>query len=315
MQFDVTRLSETWATLREALSAWSNDNVPRLAAALAYYSLLALAPLLVLGVSVTSWVVGADAAREQLAVELSRFIGKQASSGIDFVLAQAQTSSASSMGNLIGIAVLLIGASGVFVELRAALNTVWDIPPRQGSLLVTELRDRLWSLLMVLGAALVLLIVLLASVLTSGLSDVLAPALPGGEWLLQVLNFIASSIVVTLLFALLFKYVADAVVQWRDVITGAWVTALLFTIGKTLLGLYLGKVAVGSAYGAAGALIVLVVWVYYSAFVLFLGAEYVQAHARRQGRELVPRGNRERRADQSSRATHEANMPQRDQLG
>jgi membrane protein len=292
----MTALRETWATLLEALQAWSKDNVSRLAAALAYYSLLALAPLLIIGVSVTGWVVGATAARGRLASELSKVIGIETASGVQALLANAQSPSAGLLSGIVGSAIVLLGASGVFLELRAALNTVWDVPSRPGSALRTELRERLWSLLMVLGAAIVLLCLLLAEVVTSALYSALNQPPLGGELALQTLNFLISFVVLAGLLALTFKYVPDVIIEWRDARTGAWMTAFLFTVGKTLLGLYLGKAAVGSAYGAAGSLIVLVVWVYYSAHVLFLGAEFTQAHARRRGHALVPRGEQARTA-------------------
>jgi membrane protein len=176
----------------------------------------------------------------------------------------------------------------VFGELQSSLNAVWEVAPKPGRGVLGQLRDRFLSFTMVLGVAFLLLISLLISSLLSAVGKMMAGALPGGEVLWQVVNFTFSLAVVTGLFALIFKVIPDAEVKWRDVWLGAAFTAILFTLGKFLLGLYLGKAAVGSAYGAAGSIIALVVWVYYAAQILLLGAEFTQVQARRHGHEIRP---------------------------
>jgi membrane protein len=176
----------------------------------------------------------------------------------------------------------------VFGELQSSLNTIWEVKPKPGRGLLGQLKDRFLSFTMVLGVAFLLLVSLVLSTVLSGLGNAVAGALPGGEGIWQVVTFLFTFSVITGLFALIFKYIPDAQIQWRDVWLGAAVTALLFTVGKFLLGLYLGKAAPGSSYGAAGSIIALVVWVYYAAQILFLGAEFTQVQARRNGTGIRP---------------------------
>jgi membrane protein len=195
------------------------------------------------------------------------------------------------VSSIVGIVVLLFGASGVFGELQAALNTVWEVQPKPDRGLWGMIKDRFFSFTMVLGVGFLLLVSLLLSAALSAVGRFLSERLPGGEALWQVLNFVISLGVVTSLFALIFKVVPDVKIEWRNVWIGAAVTALLFTLGKFLLGLYLGKASFASMYGAAGSLVVLVVWVYYSAQILFLGAEFTQVYARHNGSNMRPSSN------------------------
>jgi membrane protein len=188
----------------------------------------------------------------------------------------------------VGVVTLFIGASGVFGELQSSLNTIWGVKPKPGRAIWGGVKARFLSFTMVLGVAFLLLVSLVVSSVLSAIGERFSSALPGGEALWQVVNFVFSLVSITVLFALIFKYIPDAEIKWRDVWLGAIVTAGLFTIGKVLLGLYLGKAAVGSSYGAAGSLIALVVWVYYAAQILFLGAEFTCVQARLHGREIRP---------------------------
>src|SRR6478609_7472962 len=260
------RPRELWETIKETATDWLDDNASRLAAALAYYSLLSLAPLLVISVAVAGLFFGADAARGKVAGELGSIVGAEAAQGIQSVVASAESPSSGVIGTIVGIVTLFAGASGVFGELK----------------------ERFWSFTMVLGVAFLLLVSLVLSSALSAIGSTFSEALPGGEVVWQLINFAFSLSVVTGLFALIFKYIPDAEIRWKDVWLGAAVTAALFTIGKFLLGLYLGKAAVGSSYGAAGSIIALVVWVYYAAQILFLGAEFTQVQAKRRGREIRP---------------------------
>ena len=192
---------------------------------------------------------------------------------------------------------IVIGASGVFGQLQSSLNAIWEVKPKPGRGLWGQLKERFFSFTMVLGVAFLLLVSLVLSSLLSSLGTLLADTLPGGATLWQVINFGLSFGVVTLLFALIFKVIPDAKVQWRDVWLGAAVTSLLFTIGKQLLGIYLGRAAVGSSYGAAGSIIALVVWVYYATQILFVGAEFTQVQARHRGAAIQPTPNAERTRD------------------
>jgi membrane protein len=284
-------LGELWATVKETVDDWLDDNAARLAAALAYYALLSLAPLIVITVAVVGWFIGADAARGRVAGELSAVVGGEAARGIQAVAENAKSPAAGVVSTVVGVVTLFIGASGVFGELQSSLNTVWEVAPKPGRGLMGQLRDRFLSFTMVLGVAFLLLVSLIITSVLSAAGSFMASALPGGEALWQVLNFVLSLAVVTALFALIFKVVPDAKIQWRDVWLGSAVTAVLFTIGKLLLGLYLGKAAPGSSYGAAGSIIALVVWVYYAAQILLIGAEFTQVQARRRGHGIVPSDN------------------------
>jgi membrane protein len=285
------KLNDAWATIKETGSDWVDDNASRLAAALAYYTLLSLAPLMVIIIGVTGLVLGPEAARGQVAGELGSLVGGEAAKGLETVVASARSPSSGVIGTIVGVVTLFIGASGVFGELQSALNTIWEVAPKPNRGILGQLKDRFLSFTMVLGVAFLLLVSLVLSTVLSTLGGFFAHTLPGGETLWHAVNFVFSFAMVTALFALIFKYVPDAKIQWRDVWVGATMTAFLFTLGKLALGLYLGKAAVGSSYGAAGSLIVLVVWVYYAAQILFLGAEFTQVQARRRGAEIEPSEN------------------------
>lgn len=284
-------LKELWLTLEETGRDWADDNASRLAAALAYYSLLSLAPLLVLTVAMLGAVFGTEAAQGKIVAELGVIVGRDAAAAIQSIVMSARAPDVGIISTVIGIVTMFVGASTMFNELHSALNEVWEVAPKPGRPFWREFRDRLLSFVMVVCVAVVLLGSLGLSTGLSALGGALAPLLPGGDWVWQLVNFGFSLAVSTSLFAVIFKYVPDVEIRWRDVWIGAGVTALLFTVGKTLLGLYLGRAAIGSAYGAAGSLIAFVVWVYYAAQILFLGAEFTQVQARRKGREITPARN------------------------
>jgi membrane protein len=282
---------EAWETIKETGTDWLEDNASRLAAALAYYALLSLAPLLIIAVAVSGFVFGPDAARGKVADELGAIVGADAAASIQAVLSTARSPTEGAVSTLVGIVTLFIGASGVFGELQSSLNTVWEVKAKPGRGIWGEVKARFFSFTMVLGVAFLLLVSLILSSVLSAMGTYFAGNLPGGEVLWQALNFLISLAIVAALFAVIFKYIPDAEIKWRDVWLGAAVTAVMFTIGKFLLGLYLGKAAVGSAYGAAGSIIALVVWVYYATQIVLLGAEFTQVQARRSGRQIRPSDN------------------------
>ena len=281
-------LRDIWLIAKETASDWLDDDASRLAASLAFYTLLSLAPLVIIAVAVAGLVLGPEAARGQIAAELSAAVGRTAATGIQSVVASAQSKASGTIGTIIGVVTLFVGASGVFGELQYALNSIWEVRARPGRGLWGEVKDRLFSFTMVLGVAFLLLVSLLLSAALSAVGHLFSSQLPGGELAWQICNFVFSLAMITGLFALILKYVPDVEIAWADVWAGAAVTALLFTIGKSLLGIYLGKASIGSSYGAAGSLVVLVVWVYYSAQILFLGAEFTQVRARLRGRSIRP---------------------------
>ncbi len=284
-------LRDLFQTLKETGNDWLDDNASRLAAALAYYTLLSLAPLLVILIGIAGFFLGPEAARGQVATELGSVVGAEAAEGIQAIIFSARSPSSGVLSTIVGVVALFIGASGVFGELQSALDTIWEVAPKPGRSIFVQVKERFLSFTMVLGVAFLLLVSLVLSAALSAVGGVFANALPGGEFVWQGVNFVFSFAMVTGLFALIFKYIPDAKVEWRDVWAGAAVTSFLFSLGKLGLGLYLGKAAVGSSYGAAGSLIVLVVWVYYAAQILFFGAEFTQVQARRRGREIQPNHN------------------------
>jgi membrane protein len=270
----------TWYRLgQDTLRAWSEDNVARLSAALAFYTVLSSAPLLVLAVALAGAVFGEDAARGQIAHELSRVVGSAAGKGIETLLAEARAPDEGLVGSIASLVVLLFGASGVFGELQFAMNAIWDVPPKANTGIWDYMRERSMSFAMVMGVSLFLFASLLISALLSATGKFFVDALPGGPTLWELANLGITGSLIALLFALVFKVIPDTRVAWRDVWPGAIATSLLFSLGKLVLGWYLGRASVASPYGAAGSVMVLVIWVYYAAQIFFLGAEFTHAYA------------------------------------
>ena len=273
--------------VKKTISEAGDDKIPRLAASLSYYTLLSLSPLLVLSVAAAGLVFGEEAARGQIAAQLQQVFGQEAGEAIQTMVAHAKQPGSGVLGTIFGLVVLLFGASGVFGELQDSLNTIWEVQPKPGRGILGVVRDRFLSFTMVLGVAFMLLVSMVISAALSALGNWLSDFV-GVEWLWQGVNFVISLGLITGLFALIFKVVPDVRIRWRDVWMGAAVTAALFTIGKFLIGLYIGKAGVASPYGAAGSLVVIVVWVFYSAHILFIGAEFTQVYARALGAPIEP---------------------------
>lgn len=277
-------LRTAWTLLRQTADEWLADHAPRLGAALAFYSMLSLGPLLLLTLSFASIFFGEDAARGQIMGQIDGLIGQEGAATVQLVLAKTSDDTETSfLATLIGIVTLLVGASGVFGQLQDALNTIWNVPPRKHFNFWKLIRDRFLSFTMVLGTGFLLLISLVVSAGLAAVGEFGIYLLPGTEFLFQFVNQVVSLGIITALFAVIFKYVPDTKVAWGDVWLGAFITALLFTLGKLAIGLYLGQSAFSSTYGAAGSLVVLLVWVYYSAQILFFGAEFTQVYSRRVG--------------------------------
>lgn len=287
----MTTLKWIWGLLKETFDGWSQDHVARLSAALAFYTVLSLAPLLVVAVAVAGFFFGEEAARGQIAHELSRVVGESAGQGIQTLLKAAQEPEQGAWSSIIGLIVLMAGASGVFGELQAALNTVWNVEPKPGRGIGGVVRDRFFSFSMVMGVCFLLLVSLVLSAFLSAAGALFQSSLPGGAQLWAVINFVLSALVIAVLFALIFKIVPDIEIDWAHVFPGALATALLFSAGKYFLGLYLGLASVASPYGAAGSVVVLVIWVYYAAQILLLGAEFTRVYARARGAHVVPSRN------------------------
>lgn len=258
---------------------WSDHKAPRLGASVAFYTLLSFAPLLILTVAVLALVFDQQRAQAGLVDQARQMIGSHGADTVKSMLANAQKPSSGLLASIIAFVTLLFGASGVFTELRDALNIIWDAEPKNESGLLGMIKQRLFSFGMVLSVGFLLLVSLLISAALAVLGKFFGGLLPLPAAVFEVLNFAVSFFVITVLFALLFKFVPARHIVWRDVWIGAIGTALLFTIGKFLLGFYLGKASVGSSYGAAGSLVAVIVWVYYSAQIFFFGAEFTRVYA------------------------------------
>jgi membrane protein len=300
------RMEDIKTVLGATVSNWFRHNVPRLGASLAFYTLLSLAPLLIIVIAIAGAVFGRDAAQGQLVWQIQDLIGRDGAETVQTLIRGAQRPGAGLIATVLGILTLFYGATAVVSELRAALNTIWcvSVPEESGlKSIVSLLVDRTMSFAMVLAVGFLLLVSLTINAALSALGDRFQFVFQTPEWVLQVLDFLISYIVVTILFALMYKLLPDLQIEWRDVAVGAALTSLLFSAGKTLIGLYLGKAGIASTYGAAGSLVVVLVWVYYSAQIFFLGAEFTQAYAQQFGSRPCDRIGREVRIVESFSAT------------
>jgi membrane protein len=289
MRFDLRKYRGLFI---QTCNEWIADDAQNMGASLAFYSMLSLAPLLLLVLAVAGIIFGPDAARGRIVSEIQDLMGEAGARAIqDMLLNSAQQKEAGFFAGLLGVAMLLFGASGFFAALQTAMNRIWDIRPKTGRGLRGFVYDRLLSFTMVLGTGFLLLVSLIISAGLSALNDFSMAYAPDFKFIMGGINFIVSFGIISLLFGLIFKCIPDAYIAWRDVFTGALITAFLFTVGKTAIGFYIGHSAFSSSYGAAGSLVVVLVWVYYSAQILFFGAELTQVHARRAGREIRPKPN------------------------
>jgi membrane protein len=271
-----------FSIIKTAFVAWNKHEAPRLGAALAFYTILSLSPLVIIVVALAGLIFSRSTAQAHILGDVQGMIGPEGGRAVQSMLANVQKPAAGILGTIVGLLSLLFGASGVFTELRSALNLIWEVKPEETSGFLGLLRERFFSFGMVLSIGFLLLVSLVVSAVLAAVGKFFGGLLPIPSPVLAILNFCVSYIGVAVLFGLIFKFVPEAKVRWQDVWPGALVTAVFFTIGKTLIGLYLGKSTVGSAYGAAGSVIVVIVWVYYSAQLFFFGAELTHAYAERQ---------------------------------
>ena len=281
-----TFLQLFWA----AIKGWSTDDVPRLGASLAYYTLFAISPILIIVIAIAGTVYGPDAVRGQIVGEIGGLIGQQGAAAIQTLLQSAHRDSTGSLAVVIGTATLLIAASGAFLELQHALNTIFRVktdPKKSG--IERLLLSRLRSFGLVVSIGFLLLVSLIVSAALTALATRFEHTAVGSPGVLQVLNVVITLAVMTLLFGLIYRLLPDVRLAWHDVWIGAFVTSMLFSIGKFVIGLYLGHSSVASSYGAAGSIVVLLVWVYYSAQIILLGAEFTRVYAQKtNGRAPAP---------------------------
>lgn len=277
-----------WNLFQSAFNAWNRDKIPRHGGALAYYTVLSLVPLLIVIISLIGVIFGREAAQQHILEQTTNLMGPQSAAAIKDMIEHASQPSTGTVAMLVGVATLLVGASGVFAQLQDSLNTIWGVEPKAGRGLWGIIRDRFISVSAVLGTGFLLLVSLILSAALAAFGKWYSGWLPASELVLHILDMVISLLVISALFALMFKLLPDAVIAWGDVWVGALLTALLFTIGKFAIGLYLGKSDVGSAYGSAGSLVIMLVWIYYSAQIVLFGAEFTQVYANQMGSRIVP---------------------------
>ena len=267
---------------KETFKEFGEDKVPRLGAALAYYTIFSIGPLLLIAVAMAGLFFGQEAAQGKISGELGKVFGSEMAKSLEQMIEAANKPKSGALATIIGVITLMLGASGVFGQLKDALNTIWNVEQKKAGGIMGFIKERFLSMAMVLGIGFLLLVTLVLDTAIAAMGGYVQQFV-GGEAVAHALSLVLSLIVAIVLFAAIFRILPDLKIAWKDVWFGAVFTALLFVLGKFGLGLYLGKAAPGSAYGAAGSLVILLIWVYWSAQILFLGAEFTQVYARRLG--------------------------------
>lgn len=281
-----------YSLLKQTIAEWQRDKVSRLAAALAYYTTFSLAPVLIIVIAVASFLFEQSTVQTRIVEQMQSLLGENAAGLVQEMLTSKAQEEQGLWATIISVGLLIVGASGLFIQLQDALDTVWNVVPKkiesQKNAIWKLVRDRILSFGMVLVIGFLLLVSLMLSAGLSAVSSFFGGGLAGWDTGWQLLNAAISFGIITLLFALIYKVLPDVKVSWSDVWVGAAITSLLFTIGKSLIGLYLGNSSVASAYGAAGSFVVLLLWIYYSAQILLFGAEFTQVYANRFGSRIRP---------------------------
>ncbi len=281
-----------WNLAYEAVSEWVNDRASRKGAALAFYTVFSLAPILILSIAIAGLFFGQEAARGEIYTQVKDLLGTDAAAAIQAMIHNASRPGAGVIATIVGLVTLAIGATTALAELKDGLDQIWEAPPERTSGFWYFLRKRLLSVGLILSLGFLLLVSLVFSALVSAFARRWGPA-AGTGLVLQIVNFVVSFALVTLLFAMIYKILPSVRIAWKDVAIGSVITAALFTVGKSLIGLYLGNSAVASSYGAAGSVILVLVWVYYSAQIFLLGAEFTKVYAHRYGsRRNLPQPHR-----------------------
>jgi membrane protein len=276
---------------REVYAQWSADRALTHGAALAYYTLFSLAPLLVLVIAIAGLAFGRAAAEGEIVTQMAGLVGNDGASMLQEMIARASKPTTGIIATVVSLATMLFGASGVVGQLQGSLNQIWDAPPPPAtkSAVRSAIQRRALALGMILAVGFLLLVSLVLSAALAALQEFIAQNLPLAGRLVPPLNFVFSFLVITALFAMIYKVLPDVRLEWKDVWIGAAVTAVLFSIGKSLIGIYLGRAGVASVYGAAGSLVLVLLWIYYSAQLLFVGAEFTEVYARIYGsRREIP---------------------------
>ncbi len=282
------RTSEVGRLFRDALKGWYDDNVPRLGASLSYYTLFAIGPVLIVAIGVAGLVFGRDAVRGEIVAQVDDLIGTEGAKAVQALLQGESNRTAGVLATILGSVTFVLAATGAFLELQTALNTIWRVKPKPGLRLREFLTQRLMSFGLVVAIGFLLLVSLAVSAVLIAFGSWLNARVPAISAIWQVVNILLSVAVTTVLFALVYKTLPDVRLRWSHVWVGAFLTALLFTLGKTLIGLYLGRSTTASTYGAAGSVIVILLWVYYSSQVVLFGAELTRAYTASLGPRPAP---------------------------
>jgi membrane protein len=281
-----------WQFVKTTINEWVEAEPFQLAAALSYYTLFSLAPLLLIAIGVAGLVFGREAAQNQIVESLQGMIGQDSAQSVqEMIQASNEKPKTGVLSTIIGFVALLFGAGGVVGQLQTSLNKVWEVTPKPGQGIWGFLRQRFFSFAMVLAIGFLLLVSLVVTAVLSSFTSMLRSFLGDATFVAHAIDILVSFGFVTLLFALIYKYVPDVEIQWRDVWVGAALTSILFTIGKYLIGLYIGTSGVSSTFGAAGSLITILIWVYYSSLIFFLGAEFTRVYATQYGSGVAPAEN------------------------
>lgn len=287
--FSKAYLKELWRVLKTTFSNFSDDNGLKMSASLAYYTIFSIAPLLILIISLAGLFFGHEAATNSLYPQIARYVGSGAAAQIQDVIKNLQFSGKTGFALISGIVTLLIGASSLFLEIQDSLNIIWRVKPKPKRGWVKILTNRFLSFSIIGGLGFLLMASLLVNFVIHAVSDRLQRFLPDITiWIFSAINLAISFLVIAVLFGIIFKVLPDAKIKWKDVRSGAFFTALLFLLGQYLISLYLQYSAQGSAYGAAGSIIILLVWIYYTAAILYIGAEFTQVYAEANGSHIEP---------------------------
>jgi len=278
----VHSLKAIWVLMRDSVWEWVGDRASRKGAALAFYTVFSLAPILIVAIAIAGLFFGQDAARGEIYAQVSDLLGPEGARAIEAMVMSANHPAAGLVATVIGMVTLFVGATTALAELKDGLDQIWDVPPERTSGFWYFVRTRLLSIGLILSIGFLLLVSLVLSAVLTALAKRWGPADATGA-VLESVNFLFSFALVTVLFAMIYKILPSARIAWRDVIIGSLVTALLFSVGKFAIGLYLGNSAIASSYGAAGSVVLVLVWVYYSAQIFLLGAEFTKVYAHRYG--------------------------------
>lgn len=289
MQKISSYIREFWALLRDAFSNWYARNPFRISAIISYYTIFSLPGLGIIVINLAGYFYGTEAVTDQISREIGNVIDQDTAKTVERIIANAYSSEGLTLSSLVSIGVLLFGATGVFYQVQQSLNELWEVEPKPEQQFLKFLRDRLFSFGMILSIGFLLLVSLVISSLITAFSDWLAVRFFGlVDYILNLTNLLISLGIITVLFAAIFKILPDVEIRWKDVWVGAFLTSLLFTIAKYLLGLYFGMSNPGSVYGAAGSIILIMLWTSYSAIILLYGAEFTRIYARRHGVKIKP---------------------------